>query len=386
MFLFRHRAVCISLFFALVLTGAPVQGFAQTQSGGHAIPAPANPSADMDRVLAAQNGGRATNTDQVLDRAINSEHILVDKLRTKEPVIETYIQEVKKDQDLGFVPTHDFYFLGKLNITSGIVDESFLPEPSAIKRIPHIFSSMFTTQYYPRGFADEMFLDSSAFDRAHYNFEYVRREFLGDVRCFVFDIIPKKGSGKGRFEGRIWIEDQGYNLVRFNGRYVPSPNNEYSHFESWRVNAGGLWLPTYIYAQEEGYRFGPVKTSPMRAQTRLWDYETSKDKAEQAFTELTVDSPDVKDQSQTTPNGYSPVQSERSWEEQAEENVVDRLQKAGLVAPRGEVDQCPRHSAEQSGGDQQHQFRSSGASAHSAYDSAGIGCGQSRDIGQPGLN
>ncbi len=293
----------------------------------------------MNRVLWSPNANPARNFDEVIDRAINSEHVLVDKLRTKEPVIETYIQEVKKDPDLGFVPTHDFYFLGKLDITKGVVDDSFLPQPNVVKRIPHIFTSLFTTQYYPRGFADEMFVDSSAFDRAHYDFEYVRREFLGDVRCFVVDMIPKRGAGKGRFEGRIWIEDHDYNIVRFNGRYVPSPNDEYSHFESWRINAGGLWLPTYIYAQEEGYRYGPVHTSPMRAQTRLWDYETSKDRAQESFTELTVDSPNVKDQSQTTPNGYSPIQSERSWEEQAEENVVDRLQKAGLVAPRGEVDQ-----------------------------------------------
>ncbi|HEX4166945.1 MAG TPA: M48 family metalloprotease [Bryobacteraceae bacterium] len=336
----RFKALSTFIYLALLLTLASNEGFAQTPApAGAQSQAPIDPSKDMNRVLWTSNSNPAHNFEEVLDRAINSEHVLVDKLRAKEPVIETYIQEVKKDPDLGFIPTHDFYFLGKLNITSGVVDDSFLPQPSTIKRLPHVFTSLFTTQYYPRGFADEMFLDSTAFDRAHYDFEYVRREFLGDVRCFVVDLIPKKGSGKGRFEGRMWIEDHNYNIVRFNGRYVPSPNNEYSHFESWRVNAGGMWLPTYIYAQEEGYRFGPVRTSPMRAQTRLWDYETSKDRAEEAFTELTVDSPNVKDQSQATPNGYSPVQSQRSWEEQAEENVVDRLQKAGLVAPRGDVDQ-----------------------------------------------
>ncbi len=299
-----------------------------------------DPSQDMNRVLWRANSTPARNLDEVIDRAINSEHVLVDKLRTKEPVIETYIQEMKKDPDLGFVPSHDFYFLGKLNITNGVVDDSFLPRRSIVKTIPHFFSSFFNTEYYPGGFADEMFLDSNGFDRAHYQFDYVKREFLGEVKCFVLDIKPQERAGKGRFEGRIWIEDQNYNIVRFNGRYVPSPNNEFSHFESWRVNAGGLWLPTYIYAQDEGYRWGPVHTAPMRAQTRLWDYETSKDRAQQAFTELTVDSPQgVRDESQSNSNGYSPVQAQRMWEMQAEENIVDRLQKAGLVAPRGEVDQ-----------------------------------------------
>ncbi|MDQ2777918.1 MAG: hypothetical protein M3Y57_23835 [Acidobacteriota bacterium] len=301
---------------------------------------PADPSQDMNDALSRSNSTPARSLDEVINRAINTEHILVDQLRTKEPVIETYIQEVKKDSDLGYVPEHDFYFLGKLDIVDGVFDDSYLPRRNVIKAVPHFFSQFFTTQYYPGGFADEMFLDTTGFDRAHYRFEYVKREFLGNVRCFVLDIQPQKKAGKGRFEGRIWIEDQNYNIVRFSGRYIPSPNDEFTHFESWRVNAGGLWLPTYIYAQDEGYRWGPVHTAPMRAQTRLWDYQTSKDRAQQAFTELTVDSPQgVRDESQSSANGYSPVQSQRMFQNQAEENIMDRLQKAGLVAPAGEVDQ-----------------------------------------------
>ncbi len=300
----------------------------------------ADPSQDLNHVLWQANSTPARNLDEVIDRAINSEHILTDRLRTKEPVIETYIQELKKDPDLGLVPSHDFYFLGKLNITNGVVDDSFLPRRNMLKAVPHFFTSFFNTQYFPTGFADEMFLDTRGFDRAHYQFDYVRREFLGEVRCFVLDVQPQRGAGKYRFEGRIWIEDKNYNIVRFNGHYVPSPNDEFSHFESWRVNAGGYWLPAYIYAQDEGYRWGPVHTAPMRAQTRLWDYETSKDRAQEAFTELTVESPQgVRDNSASNPNGYSPVQEERLWEQQAEENLVGRLQKAGLVAPPGDVDQ-----------------------------------------------
>ena len=52
------------------------------------------------------------------------------------------------------------------------------------------------------------------FDKQHYDFHYVRREFLGEVRCLVFDVTPKKGSGNGRFLGRIWVEDQDFNIVR----------------------------------------------------------------------------------------------------------------------------------------------------------------------------
>ena len=48
-----------------------------------------------------------------------------------------------------------------------------------------------------------------------------RREFLGDVRCIVFEVSAKKGTGNGRFHGRIWVEDQDYNIVRLKGTYEP---------------------------------------------------------------------------------------------------------------------------------------------------------------------
>ena len=79
----------------------------------------------------------------------------------------------------------------------------------------------------------------------HYDFRYVRREFLGDVRCLVFDVTPKKDAGKGRFLGRIWVEDQDFNIVRLNGTYAPRPRNAYFfHMDSWRLNLiPGYWVP-----------------------------------------------------------------------------------------------------------------------------------------------
>ena len=164
---------------------------------------------------------RPKNFEEMMDRAINREHILVKKLKSKAPVIETYIQEVKADEDLGFVPKNDRYFLGKLDMSEGVNDDSFIPLPTGIRKIPHMMGSLVTRQYFPRGFAYMMFVDESNFDRAHYNFLYVRREFLGDVRCIVVDVSPQKKAGHDLFEGRLWIEDEGYNIVRFNGVYVP---------------------------------------------------------------------------------------------------------------------------------------------------------------------
>ncbi|MGA8029690.1 MAG: M48 family metalloprotease [Bryobacteraceae bacterium] len=285
----------------------------------------------------------ANSFDQVVDRTINSERILVTRVKGKQPVIETYIQELKSDGDFGMVPLRDFYFLGKLDLRSGLIHESFLPTQSLLKRIPHFFATLFSTEYYPRGFASEMFLDSRDFDRTHYLFTYVRREFLGDVRCVVIDVKPLRSAGKGRFAGRIWVEDRDFNIVRLNGTYLSSSASDYGHFDSWRVNTGpGLWLPAYIYTQDEPSRSGVVPLvpmHPMRAQTRLWNYEPERDRAEQSFTNMTVDIPEgVRDNSDAAADN-SPVQEQRMWETQAEDNVIDRLEEAGLVAPRGELDQ-----------------------------------------------
>ncbi len=82
------------------------------------------------------------------------------------------------------------------------------------------FQKLYKVQYQPLGFSWMVYADRTDFDRNHYEFRYVRREFLGDIRCLVFDVTPKKDAGRGRFLGRIWVEDQGFNIVRLNGTYV----------------------------------------------------------------------------------------------------------------------------------------------------------------------
>jgi hypothetical protein len=278
------------------------------------------------------------NFGEAVDRAVANERTLIAKLGNKEPVIETYVQELKPDPELEFVPRKDHYFLGRLNLTEGIVDKSYLPN-SVLANIPRIFTSMFTKEYYPRGFADQMFLDVTDFDRAHYSFELEGREFLGEVRCLVIDVKPKEDARKRRFAGRLWVEDRDYNIVRFNGTYIPASSHDLSHFDSWRLNTGGMWLPSFIYAQDESTRNGVTHAPPVRAQTRLWDYQRSRESEEQIFTNMSIDVPGgVRDSSETSLEN-SPLQSFRMWEQQSAVNVSNRLQRAGLLAPTGEVDQ-----------------------------------------------
>jgi hypothetical protein len=190
----------------------------------------------------------------------------------------------------------------------------------------------------PDGFLQMIFLDTNGFDKEHYKFDYVRREFLGEVRCLVFDVTPQQKSGKGRFLGRIWVEDQDFNIVRFNGAYNGNGHSSWwFHFDSWRTNVQpGLWMPSFVYSEEKDMHYNLTKKLDFKAQTRLWGYNLGHASQEQELSKILVESA-VTDDTKTA-NDLSPVQAQRTWDHQAEDNVIDRLERIGLVAPKGEVD------------------------------------------------
>jgi len=278
--------------------------------------------------------------DEVMDRVITNENRLDSQVRQYSPLVETYIQNLKPDKDLGYVPAGDKYFLGRADFSKGVQLVSLTDTQSKGKKvftsIGNFFS--FAMQFLPDGFLQMIFIDTNGFDKQHYKFDYVRREFLGEVRCLVFDVTPKEKSGKGRFLGRIWVEDQDYNIVRFNGAYGGNGHTSwYFHFDSWRTNVQpGLWMPSFVYSEEKDLHYALAKKLDFKAQTRLWGYNLGHSAQEQELSKILVETP-VQDETKTA-NDLSPVQAQRSWDHQAEDNVIDRLQRIGLIAPKGEVD------------------------------------------------
>jgi hypothetical protein len=287
-------------------------------------------------------GDQPSSLDQVVDRIISRESALMTSLRQYSPLVETYIQNMRHDSTLGTAPAGDRYFLGRAELTKGVELRSLTEKTGKAHKLFGGVGSFFSfsVEYLPRGFLQMIYLDMNGFDRQHYNFDYVRREFLGEVRCLVFDVTPLAKAGKGRFLGRIWVEDQNYSIVRFNGAYTGSSNSKfYFHFDSWRVNTGpGLWLPAFIYSEESDMPYALTKRLQFKSQTRLWGYNLGHAGQEQELSRVLVEAPTpIRDQSEVT-NDPSPVQAQRSWDRQAEDNVVDRLQRIGLLAPRGDVD------------------------------------------------
>jgi hypothetical protein len=278
--------------------------------------------------------------EDVVDRVIANENRANQKIKQYSPLVESYIQNLKPDKDLGYAPAGDKYFLGRADFSKGLALVSLTDTNSKGRKI---FGSMgnffsFSMQFLPEGFLQMIFIDTDGFNRQYYKFEYLRREFLGEVRCLVFDVTPQEKAGKGRFLGRIWVEDQDFNIVRFNGAYGGGGHSRwYFHFDSWRTNVQpGVWMPSFVYSEERNLRYDQSKRLDFKAQTRLWGYNLGHTSPEQELSKILVETP-VQDDTKTA-NDLTPIQAQRSWDRQSEDNLINRLERIGLIAPRGEVD------------------------------------------------
>lgn len=329
---------CGSVLVAIALTCVPLV-VAQDSSSVPSDPV-ASSSATVSTTTATPAAPPIPSTfNDVMDRVVQREHYFLAQMRHMHPMVETYIQDLKAEDSEDIVPVNDRYFLGRLDMSDGTEDTSFIGRPGFGKRLLDKLTGVYSLHYLPLGFAEMVILDTD-FQKRYYNFNLVRREFLGEVRCLVIDVDPKPGQKIPHFKGRMWVEDQDYNIVRFNGTYAPQPRSAvFFHFDSWRLNMQpGTWLPAYIYTEESNLKTSVTRPLRFKAQTRLWGYDLKGLNKNEEFTQILVDSPQsVKDQSDTATDA-SPVMAERMWEKQAEDNSIERLQKVGLLAPPGEVD------------------------------------------------
>ena len=304
-------------------------------SGQSAAQLSSNPQEVSKSVASVPPQGSAAPSEQTINRIIAREKEEADALSQYSPIIETYIQQVRPDKTLGTVPRSDFYFLGQADFRSGLKVHSLL---GSEKKGDWMWS------YEPAGFLQMIFVDREEFDKIHYRFEYARREFLGDIRCYVYDVSRAPKTHGPRFVGRIWVEDQDMTIVRIKGWYEPgehfSPktlqDQYYLHFDSWRTNVkSGLWLPSYIFIQELGrsMSFGGPR---LKAQTYFWGYRLAPAAREAELSRLLVESPAIKEEAPQ--HDLSPLEAQREWRREAENNIVELLERRGLMAPRSEFE------------------------------------------------
>ena len=91
-----------------------------------------------------------------------------------------------------------------------------------------------------------------------YNALYVGMQQEDELHCYVFDIAPKEIVGKKRyFQGRIWVDDVDFQVVKTYGKTVPDirkkkgNENLFPSFTTWRQRIDGkYWFPVYTKADD----------------------------------------------------------------------------------------------------------------------------------------
>jgi hypothetical protein len=93
---------------------------------------------------------------------------------------------------------------------------------------------------------------------SEYNILYIGMQQEDDLHCYVFDIAPKQIVGKKRyFQGRIWVDDTDFQVVKTYGKTVPDirkkkgNENLFPSFTTWRQRVDGkYWFPAYTKADD----------------------------------------------------------------------------------------------------------------------------------------
>jgi hypothetical protein len=99
-----------------------------------------------------------------------------------------------------------------------------------------------------------------------YNVIYVGQQQEDELHCYVFDIAPKKieyadsiEKQKRYFQGRVWVDDHDFQIVKTYGKSVPDIRKKhgdeeylYPKFTTWRQQIDGqYWFPVYTKADDE---------------------------------------------------------------------------------------------------------------------------------------
>ena len=292
--------------------------------------------------------------EQVIDHITANEKSLVERWSQYTPIAETYIQELAPHGDR-LVVVRDHYFLSQAKVGSRV---DIAPFKGTYKgnRVGHLAGSVFDVgmQYIPAGFVQMAHPSMDNFDRQHYTFRPIESGPLDTGTLLVFEVapLPKFHNREGMFNGEIWVEPETYTIVRYRGVFGEPGNlhgmvaGYYFRFDTSRFYAGnGLWLPRSTYSEELDFGYNSVGYkrfsvalghNRFRAETRFWRYEERS--TSDGFAKphsISSEFIGLKSQQFLKPDETS---STRTLAIESENNVINRLEQIGLLAPRGEWD------------------------------------------------
>lgn len=133
-----------------------------------------------------------------------------------------FTPEGKRFENVTFAPMNTLYYLQL--------------SPEDVKDLRDIQPFVLTTEELPK-----------------YDIKYVKHEPVDELTAYVFDVAPKKiEKGQRYFQGRVWVEDKDFEIVKTHGKAVPdTKENVAPIFDTYRENiAGDLWFPTYTHADD----------------------------------------------------------------------------------------------------------------------------------------
>jgi hypothetical protein len=308
-----------------------------------------NTQQEIHKLTPAQNA--------LIDKSIVQEKLVIDALKKDTPLVETYIQNMKPDPVMSSTPEFDAHYLARVDFGRVIGDSQYAKNGQktggkfaffrdSLKYITGLSQSLHLT-YHDSGFIQMLLLDSNSYNRQTYQFSYVRAQFQGTIPVLLFDVQPVKRGNLGRFAGRIYVDKDTGNIVRFTGSFAGGQQDvaEYFHFDSYRTavppskTADGTiipasWLPYQVYVEQTDPK-SQEHTLKFKALNYIWGYQLKVPTGDAEEADI-----EVGNGSDTAPTAQdmSPLAQQRMWVQQAEDNVIERLYVAGLIDAPSDFD------------------------------------------------
>ena len=99
-----------------------------------------------------------------------------------------------------------------------------------------------------------------------YRVDYLGEQQVDEIETYMFSVKPKKlVKGKRYFEGQIWVDQLGLQIVKTYGKGVgllgKKNDEQFPRFETYRDQIdGSYWFPVYTRADDTlAFRSGPQK-------------------------------------------------------------------------------------------------------------------------------
>jgi hypothetical protein len=89
-------------------------------------------------------------------------------------------------------------------------------------------------------------------DLPQYTLTYAGQQHVDDLDTYIFHVVPKKEEKNKRyFEGRIWVDNRDFQIVKLCGKSVAEARKKNQTqeirptFAGYRIYMNGLWFPAY---------------------------------------------------------------------------------------------------------------------------------------------